>query len=261
MTATGMTSPNDPHEWLRRARSSALLARCATPGVDPPDLCFQAQQAAEKAVKAVLVAHGIIAPHTHDLAALLRRLEAPGVDIPTVVADARALTVFAVEARYPGHTRVESDDYAAALGRMDTVLGWASRLVIEPDGVRERARRRYGVSAGYVRDGELDAALLGRIVSRVVRACSPERVILFGSAARGEMHGDSDVDLLVVKAGDERPIQVAQAIYRELKGEVPVDVVVTSPEQLERFGRMPGLVYHDALAEGKVLYTAPASPA
>jgi HEPN domain-containing protein/predicted nucleotidyltransferase len=228
------------------------------PEVDPADLCFQAQQAVEKALKAVLVSRGIIAPRTHDLNVLLRRLEALGVRTPAEVADAPALTFFAVEARYPGHARVGPEEYEGVLRRMDAALAWASDLIAGAGGVREMTHSRYGVSAEYVRDGRLDAELLQQIVARVVHACSPELVILFGSAARGEMHGDSDVDLLVVRAGDERPFRVAQAIYGELKGEVPVDVLVMTPEELERCGRTPGYVCYDALREGRVLYTRPA---
>jgi HEPN domain-containing protein/predicted nucleotidyltransferase len=251
-----LTDPNDPHEWLRRARSSGRLARCRMEGVDDADLCFQAQQAVEKALKAVLVLDGIIAPRTHDLGALLRRLKSAGVETPAPVAEAHQLTTFAVETRYPGHAAVGKGQYRTALRQMDAVLAWASDLVTGPDAVRERAGVRYGISAEYVHAGQPDAELLRRIVARVVRACAPERVILFGSAARGEMHGNSDIDLLVVKRDADDPIGVAQTIYRELEGEVPVDVLVIAPERLDRFGNTPGLVYHSALAEGRVVYTA-----
>ncbi len=63
-------TPNDPREWLRRARSNLSQAKggIGLPEVYLEDLCFQAQQAAEKALKGVLIALGIHFPHTHDLA-------------------------------------------------------------------------------------------------------------------------------------------------------------------------------------------------
>ena len=60
--------PDDPREWLNRARSNLVRARRGEAGVYLEDLCFDAQQAAEKAVKAVLVAHKVDFPYVHDLA-------------------------------------------------------------------------------------------------------------------------------------------------------------------------------------------------
>lgn len=51
--------PDDPREWLNRAQSNVLRARMRMPGVYLEDLCFDAQQAAEKAIKAVLIARSI----------------------------------------------------------------------------------------------------------------------------------------------------------------------------------------------------------
>jgi HEPN domain-containing protein/predicted nucleotidyltransferase len=250
MFAAGLTNPNDPHEWLRRARSSAQLARCSAPGVDPADLCFQAQQAVEKAIKAVLVAHGIIAPRSHELRSLLRRVRAAGIDVPGPVRDAEALTVYAVDARYPGGRRIADGVYEATLPQMDAVLTWATHRVERPGEVREQS------ATGYHVGGRPDPVLLRGIVASTVRAVAPDRIILFGSAARNAMHKDSDIDLLVVKTGADDPHAAAAAIYRELDCDIPVDVVVVSPEALKHFGRIPGYVYHDALVEGRVIYEA-----
>ena len=54
--------PNDPREWLNRARSNLVQAEQVRPGVYLEDLCFQAQQAAEKALKALLLARDIPFP-------------------------------------------------------------------------------------------------------------------------------------------------------------------------------------------------------
>lgn len=62
---------DDPRAWLNRARSNLFHAKSRSPGVYLEDLCFDAQQAAEKALKAVLVQRGIRFPYVHDLAALL----------------------------------------------------------------------------------------------------------------------------------------------------------------------------------------------
>jgi len=56
---------SDPAEWLRRARSNLNLAAVQGPGICLEDLCFEAQQAAEKAIKGVLVARGVQFPYIH----------------------------------------------------------------------------------------------------------------------------------------------------------------------------------------------------
>jgi HEPN domain-containing protein len=80
--------PDDPREWLGRARSNLAQARANTPEVYPEDLCFAAQQAAEKAIKAVMIRHGVRFPYIHDLAALLQLLRGSGLTIPDEVAEA-----------------------------------------------------------------------------------------------------------------------------------------------------------------------------
>jgi len=81
------------------------------------------------------------------------------------------------------------------------------------------------------------------------------RVILFGSHARGEAGPYSDVDLLVVLSDVENKRQMTVAIL-ELLGDflAPTDVVVTTPEEIERRGDLIGTVLRPALREGKVLY-------
>jgi HEPN domain-containing protein len=57
--------PDDPREWLSRARSNLARAKAEVPGVYLEDLCFDAQQAAEKAIKAVLISQNKRFPHVH----------------------------------------------------------------------------------------------------------------------------------------------------------------------------------------------------
>ena len=94
--------PDDPREWLNRARSNLAQAKACIPDVCFEDRCLNAQQAAEKAVKALLLRHGVDFPYIHNLAKLLRLLEEAGEHIPPDVRQARELTYYAVEARYPG---------------------------------------------------------------------------------------------------------------------------------------------------------------
>ncbi len=100
----------------------------------------------------------------------------------------------------------------------------------------------------------VDAEVLAKVIRRIVEVAQPDRILLFGSAVRGEIGRNSDLDLLVVKSGAHRR-HLAQAIYRNLIGVgFPVDIVVVTPEDIERYGDSIGLVLEPALREGKVVY-------
>ena len=97
--------------------------------------------------------------------------------------------------------------------------------------------------------------ILDEIIRRIVEVAQPEKIILFGSAARGEMGPNSDIDLLVVKSGVHRR-RLAQAIYMNLFGVgQAVDVVVVTPEDIERYKDSFALVIEPALREGEVVYS------
>lgn len=97
---------------------------------------------------------------------------------------------------------------------------------------------------------------LDEVIRRIVAVAHPQRIILFGSVARREAGPDSDLDLLVVKAGVHRR-RLAQQIYRELFGvPVPVDVVVVTPNDIQAFRGKVGTVIDPALREGKEVYAA-----
>jgi len=102
----------------------------------------------------------------------------------------------------------------------------------------------------------VDEALLKEVVRRIVERAHPERIMLFGSAAREEAGPHSDIDLLVVKRDAHRR-KLAMDLYEELADlGVPVDLIVATPEDLERYGAWPGLVFEPALRDGKVVYAA-----
>jgi len=96
------------------------------------------------------------------------------------------------------------------------------------------------------------------MVERLATQFSPEQIVLFGSHARGDADGDSDVDLLVVLPEVENRREAAVDMRRALS-DLPVakDIVVTTPAEIDRRGHLVGSVLRPALREGKVLYGAP----
>ena len=98
-------------------------------------------------------------------------------------------------------------------------------------------------------------ALMAEMVRRIVTNWNPDRIILFGSHARGVAGTDSDVDLLVVVPLNRDRRTIRLGIRRALSGiGLPKDVVVVSPQEMERYRECPGTIIRAALGEGKILY-------
>lgn len=102
-----------------------------------------------------------------------------------------------------------------------------------------------------------NATQLDELVRRIITAVHPTQVILFGSAARGEMGPDSDVDVLVVMPDGTHKRHTMETLHGVFSGlPFPVDVIVTTTSDLERYRHTPGRIYATALREGKELYAA-----
>jgi len=122
--------PDDPGEWLQRARTNLRLVKTEPSDLDLEELCFNAQQAAEKSIKAVFIARGIAFPFVHDLASLLSLLEQAGEVIPRTFDDAEWLTTFAGRSRYPSDDEpVTASEHGRAVASAETVVAWAEAWV------------------------------------------------------------------------------------------------------------------------------------
>ena len=122
--------PDNPQEWLNRAKSNLIRARAEIKGVYLEDLCFDAQQAAEKAVKAVLIHWKVRFPYVHDLAELLTLVVQTGHKVPESVEQAARLTRYAVMARYPGLAEpVSRGEYEEAVHIAQRVVHWAEEMI------------------------------------------------------------------------------------------------------------------------------------
>ena len=96
---------------------------------------------------------------------------------------------------------------------------------------------------------------IAEAVDRIVRRFDPERVVLFGSRARGDHQPDSDIDLLVILSVCDNKREASIAMRSELRGLlIPIDVIVTTPDEIARKGHLVGTVLRPALREGKVVY-------
>ncbi len=103
----------------------------------------------------------------------------------------------------------------------------------------------------------LNPDLIEEIVRRVTSAVHPLRVILFGSAARGDMSPESDVDLLIVVPDGTRRRDASRKAYRALSGlGLAKDVIVVTESDVKEFGENPSLVIKPAIEEGREVYHA-----
>jgi HEPN domain-containing protein len=119
-----------PADWLRYAYSDLELARVKRPSdVLFEVLCFHAQQAAEKTLKAVLISKDVSPPKTHNIRTLLDLLPQE-VIVPQEIEDAASLTDYAVTSRYPGDFEsVDEEEYQEAVRLAETIFLWAERII------------------------------------------------------------------------------------------------------------------------------------
>ncbi len=100
-----------------------------------------------------------------------------------------------------------------------------------------------------------DSKIIDELVQRIVEVAHPLRIILFGSAARGEMGSDSDVDVLVVVPEGVHRRQTAQYLHQRMFGlPVSVDILVATSGDLEEQRDNVGLIYYQVLREGREIY-------
>jgi len=99
------------------------------------------------------------------------------------------------------------------------------------------------------------AKLIQAMVERIVERFRPEKIILFGSHARGDGTADSDADLLVVMNVNGSKRQQAVQIDLALEGiMLAADILVATPEEVERYRNCIGSIIREAVREGRVLY-------
>ena len=93
------------------------------------------------------------------------------------------------------------------------------------------------------------------ITKRIVDVAHPQRILLFGSAGKNLSKPDSDLDFLVIVQNPVHRRHLEQQIYRNLHGiGLPVDIIVATDEDIEKYGDQIGMIYRPALREGLVVY-------
>jgi HEPN domain-containing protein len=123
------SSPDDPLAWLQLAREDLTLSQAQVEGVTYRPMCYHAQQAAEKAIKAVMLSRSIAFPYIHDIGRLLGLAKERGIEVPTDVIEADILTDFATLGRYPSLVEIERTDYERAIDHARVVVEWAEAML------------------------------------------------------------------------------------------------------------------------------------
>jgi predicted nucleotidyltransferase len=107
----------------------------------------------------------------------------------------------------------------------------------------------------------LETKTLDRLIEQIVAIAKPHRIVLFGSAARGDMQEGSDVDLMVVVPDGTHRRHTAQDLYEGIYRALPrlgiaFDLLVATETDLKRHAATPGLIYAGALRDGRLVYEA-----
>ena len=96
---------------------------------------------------------------------------------------------------------------------------------------------------------------LKKVVDIIVRDFAPDKIILFGSRARGDFNNDSDYDLLVLKENVPHRRKMAQEIIRDMRGScVPLEIIVETPNHYKELSANQFMIYKTINEEGKVVY-------
>ena len=106
-----------------------------------------------------------------------------------------------------------------------------------------------------------DPQAIDELVRRIVEAVHPRRIVLFGSAGRGEMGSNSDLDVLVIMPDGTHRRKASQEIYRHMWGfGFAKDIVVVTESDVQEYSANPYMIIKNALEEGRELYHATESP-
>lgn len=119
-------------EWLKRAEGNFIRAKKGKTSKKEfyEDFCYDCQQTAEKALKAILISENIVFEKTHSIGRLFELIETAGIKIPAIVQEADELTIFASDTRYPGdYAPVGIIEYKQALKSAGKVLKFPKTII------------------------------------------------------------------------------------------------------------------------------------
>ena len=121
-------------EWIERAKSSLELAQVKIIRyIQYEDLCFQVQQAVEKALKGLLIFYNVEPEFTHNIELLIDELK-KFTDIPEKINEATELTNYAVQTRYPGeYDEITKEEYEKAVKIAKDCLDWVENKIKETE--------------------------------------------------------------------------------------------------------------------------------
>jgi predicted nucleotidyltransferase len=114
------------------------------------------------------------------------------------------------------------------------------------------ARREYD---HYEISRELELKTIEPMIHQIINGYHPDKIMVFGSYASGEVTQDSDVDILILKECHERPVERRQKVLHLLKGsDIPKDIFVMTRKEFESTKDIAGTIAYEARHFGKLVY-------
>jgi predicted nucleotidyltransferase len=118
----------------------------------------------------------------------------------------------------------------------------------------DMTQQRPASSSAY----QLQRPAFSDVTRCILSVSDPDRIIVFGSHARGDDDTGSDLDILVVMDGIESTRIESIRLRRALRGLMyPIDIIVITPKQLAKYRNIQGVIYQSAINDGKVIYERP----
>lgn len=116
--------------------------------------------------------------------------------------------------------------------------------------------RRRGWEIKLTTDWRITPQKVDAAIERILQLSRPRKLVIFGSYIRGEIRSDSDVDILVVTGDEiENARKESVRIRRSLRGiSMPMDILVVQESRLRELAEAPGMIYREALRNGRVVY-------
>ncbi|HEX9804649.1 MAG TPA: HEPN domain-containing protein [Candidatus Dojkabacteria bacterium] len=262
---TKLTDPslgkNRANVWLRQALYDLEIAQISLDNGFSEWASYQAEQAVEKSLKAVIVDAGYVSPRTHKLSLLIGMCNSLNNQFKNTKFEFRFLDTFTLITRYPflipgrhqtPHELIKKSDADKLISQANEFVD-KIKMILNKEEVATTER-----SESYTENPLTIDERLEKVKNIIVKEFDPESIILYGSYARNlHQEKESTMDIMVIAKTDMDFISRMKKIREATKGCQPtVEAIIYTPDEYKYMREEEGEGYlESALKEGKEIYS------